>query len=193
MLNQETLARTISINGKEFSVHYVYSDNKHAAGRIRDGRIMINLPKRWPQKEREDAAARLEKRIIKRMLRVGSKIHAVPQHIGSEEIGKMAKEALPGITARVNEINAAYFNAELGSIRMKKNITNWGSCSPKNNISINSALIFLGKELLDYVIVHELAHTRIRNHSKKFWHEVERVLPDYRQRKKELRKYLLTN
>ncbi len=57
------------------------------------------------------------------------------------------------------------------SIRNQK--TKWGSCSAKNNISLNVNLMRLPAELRDYVILHELVHTRIKNHSKKFWRELD--------------------
>ncbi len=51
--------------------------------------------------------------------------------------------------------------------------TRWGSCSRKNNISLNVKLVLLPEELMDYVILHELVHCRIHNHSKKFWNELD--------------------
>jgi predicted metal-dependent hydrolase len=57
------------------------------------------------------------------------------------------------------------------SIREQK--TRWGSCSHKNNVSLNLKLVLLPKELIDYVMLHELVHTRIHNHSKKFWAELD--------------------
>jgi len=54
--------------------------------------------------------------------------------------------------------------------------TRWGSCSHKNNISLNMKIIRLPEELMDYVILHELAHTRFKNHSNDFWAELNRVV-----------------
>lgn len=66
------------------------------------------------------------------------------------------------------------------SIRGQKK--RWGSCSAKNSIQLNWKLMLAPEPVLDYVIVHELAHIREKNHSKAFWRLVEAVLPDYRQR-----------
>jgi predicted metal-dependent hydrolase len=56
--------------------------------------------------------------------------------------------------------------------------TRWGSCSTKNNINLNVNLVRLPVELIDYTILHELAHTRIRNHSRKFWEQMDTLLGD---------------
>ena len=65
--------------------------------------------------------------------------------------------------------------------------TRWGSCSHKNNISLNVKLVLLPEELMDYVILHELVHTRIHNHSKKFWNELDRYVGNSKVVAKRLR------
>ena len=65
-----------------------------------------------------------------------------------------------------------------GKITLRKQKTIWGSCSAKNDISLNSNLVFLEDDLVDYVILHELAHIKVKNHSRKFWQELERMLPN---------------
>jgi predicted metal-dependent hydrolase len=67
--------------------------------------------------------------------------------------------------------------------------TRWGSCSPKNTISFSWRLILTPMDVVDYVVVHELAHTVHHNHSKRFWALVEKILPDYKERRKWLRQY----
>jgi len=71
--------------------------------------------------------------------------------------------------------------------------TRWGSCSGKNSINFSWRLIMAEDDVIDYVVVHELAHIKEHNHSGSFWMIVESVLPDYRQRQaklKELQKRL---
>ena len=60
------------------------------------------------------------------------------------------------------------------NVSIREQRTRWGSCSHNNNISLNMKLVLLPKELIDYVILHELVHTRIRNHSKEFWTSLDR-------------------
>ncbi|MCP4140454.1 MAG: M48 family metallopeptidase [Chloroflexi bacterium] len=63
----------------------------------------------------------------------------------------------------------------------------WGSCSAKGNLNLTWRLVMMPIEIIDYVVVHELCHLRELNHSKAFWAEVERILPDYKVRRKWLK------
>ena len=61
-------------------------------------------------------------------------------------------------------------------VTIRKQKTRWGSCSAKNNISLNVNLVRLPDQLRDYVMLHELVHTRIKNHSKEFWTELDQAV-----------------
>ncbi|MFU0833046.1 MAG: M48 family peptidase [Oscillospiraceae bacterium] len=60
--------------------------------------------------------------------------------------------------------------------------TRWGSCSPKNSLCFSYRLMLLDPDAIDYVVVHELAHIREKNHGPGFYREVAKYLPDYKQR-----------
>jgi predicted metal-dependent hydrolase len=64
--------------------------------------------------------------------------------------------------------------------------TRWGSCSTRGTVSLNCSLVFLRAEVVRYLFVHELAHTRHMNHSAGFWRLVETLEPDYRRLDREL-------
>ena len=77
------------------------------------------------------------------------------------------------------------FKYNKASVRNQR--TRWGSCSHKNNISLNAKLVLLPKELIDYVILHELVHTRIHNHSKQFWADLDRYVGNSKVMAKRIR------
>jgi len=73
-----------------------------------------------------------------------------------------------------------FFPVKFNDLRMKYNSSNWGSCSSKGNINVNTRLVLCPGKVIDYVLVHELAHLVQPNHSPKFWAEVARVMPNYK-------------
>lgn len=76
------------------------------------------------------------------------------------------------------------------SIKYRKNKRTWGSCNYKNGLNFNILLMKFPIELMEYVIIHELAHIKHKNHSKKFWDLVEDFCPDYKQREKIFKNFL---
>ena len=87
----------------------------------------------------------------------------------------------------LSKINGFSYNRVF--IRNQK--TRWGSCSAKNNISLNMKLLLLPEELRDYVILHELVHTQIKNHSSKFWEALDKYVGDARGQQVKLNDYSL--
>ena len=96
----------------------------------------------------------------------------------------VSRAFLPAVSAYVERLNEESFKSKLGRIRIGRGMTTLGSCDMRNNITLNSRLFMMGPYALEYVAVHELAHTKFHNHSKRFWNEVERALPDYRERRR---------
>lgn len=72
-------------------------------------------------------------------------------------------------------------NVNYNRIAIRDQKTRWGSCSSKKNLNFNWRLIMAPAGVLDYVVVHELSHLKEMNHSKRFWREVEQVMPEYKK------------
>lgn len=98
-----------------------------------------------------------------------------------------AKSYLP---ERTREL-ADKYNFSIGRVSVRRQKTRWGSCSSKKNISLNYKLLQFEKPVIDYVIIHELCHTKFMNHSKSFWNEVSKIIPDYKKYNKQLKNNLL--
>jgi predicted metal-dependent hydrolase len=97
-----------------------------------------------------------------------------------------AKEYLPPRLAQL----AAASGFQYGNITIRNNTSNWGSCSGRNNISLNLHLMKLPDHLIDYILLHELAHTRVKNHGPKFWELLDSLTGNQaKQLAKEVRKY----
>ena len=98
------------------------------------------------------------------------------------------QEAWDHLTTRVAEFGNL-MGVKPSRLKLSDAKRRWGSCSAKQSINLNWRLIMLDDSLIDYVVVHELAHLVELNHSSDFWRVVEGVLPDYRDRRKRLREH----
>lgn len=76
-----------------------------------------------------------------------------------------------------------------GKVNVRDTSSRWGSCSAKGNLSFSWKIFIMPEELVDYLVVHELAHRKHMNHSHEFWNEVERYIPDYKKLKKKFADY----
>lgn len=94
----------------------------------------------------------------------------------------ISKDQLTYLKNLVFELNQKYFNVEVKSVKIKNAKTRWGSASQKGGININFKLLLAPREILEYVVVHELAHIVEFNHSKRYWALVRRACPDYKGR-----------
>jgi len=97
-------------------------------------------------------------------------------------------EASKKLVDRLNELSEKHdFSYNKVFIRNQK--TRWGSCSAKNNISLNMNLVRLPDEMIDYVLLHELVHTRLKNHTNGFWAELDRLVGNAKGMSKRLNEY----
>ncbi|GAB6152791.1 SprT family zinc-dependent metalloprotease [Desulfosporosinus burensis] len=78
---------------------------------------------------------------------------------------------------------------DFNQVRLKNQKTRWGSCSRKGNLNLNWRLVMAPTFIVDYVVVHELCHLKIMNHSEEFWQLVESIIPDYKDRKRWLKQH----
>lgn len=94
----------------------------------------------------------------------------------------VASDFYPWVIDRVAMLNKLYFNQCYNKVTLRYNLSNWGSCSAKRNINLSTCLLFAPLDVIDYVIIHELAHLIEMNHSPRFWALVESVMPDYKDK-----------
>ena len=144
--------------------------------------ITVRAPQRVTQKEIKRILEKNDSWIQKHieMLREKQAEAEDVKKLTAEEIKTLAEQALKLIPQRV-EYFARQVGVTYGRITIRNQKTRWGSCSSKGNLNFNCLLMLAPTEILDYVVVHELCHRKEMNHSKAFWTEVEKVLPDYRQ------------
>ena len=96
------------------------------------------------------------------------------------------KQAKTRIIERV-EGHAAFAGLKYKDIKVSSALRRWGSCSSQRNLNFSWRLILAPVKVIDYVVVHELAHLEEMNHSRHFWNQVELMLPDYKIHKKWLK------
>jgi predicted metal-dependent hydrolase len=87
------------------------------------------------------------------------------------------------------ERNAPRLDVHHGRVAIRMQRTRWGSCSGRGNLNFNLRMMALPGSLRDYVVLHELAHMKIPNHSRKYWQFLEEFAPDARRAEEELKRY----
>ncbi len=120
-----------------------------------------------------------------------------PHHPASQPVQRAAqtaceralkREAEELLTRRLSRLSAAHGLA-YDRLKIKRLTSRWGSCSDRKLITLNYYLVQLPWHLIDYVIIHELAHTKHLNHSPQFWQLVAEILPDAKQLRREIKQH----
>lgn len=151
----------------------------------KNGSVLVTGPYLLSKKRIEECLQEKSDWILERIQKVKEREQTLTRFGSYEVFAKRAKKLLKD---RVEEINKHY-QFSFNRISIKRHETRWGSCSKKGNLNFNYRLYFLPQELVDYVVAHELSHLKHMNHSKDFWECVAETIPDYKQRRKELKHY----
>ena len=147
-----------------------------------DGNLLARAPQRMPEREIWAFIREKEEWIrIHRRQRMERQTEAQADPLTPDQIRELADVALRVLPERCRYF-AGVMGVRYGRITIRNQKTRWGSCSSGGNLNFNCLLMLAPPEVRDYVVVHELAHRKEMNHSPRFWKEVEKVLPDYRQR-----------
>ena len=170
----------------DITYQWIRSRRKTIAIQIdREGQVIVRTPygitKRQVEEfldEKKDWILQTRQRVEKR------KTEQIPI---SEEVRREGIERAKRIFPERTAYFAKRMGVDYGRITIREQKTRWGSCNSKGNLNFNWKLVLLDPELLDYVVVHELAHRREMNHSAAFWKVVEVELPDYRERRARLK------
>lgn len=170
----------------DITYQWIRSRRKTIAIQIdREGQVIVRTPygitKRQVEEfldEKKDWILQTRQRVEKR------KTEQIPI---SEEVRREGIERAKRIFPERTAYFAKRMGVDYGRITIREQKTRWGSCSSKGNLNFNWKLVLLDPKLLDYVVVHELAHRREMNHSVAFWKVVEAELPDYRERRRRLK------
>lgn len=149
--------------GKAHRLVFVVTNGQKITTILIENQALVRLPA--PIQSSDVAAQNAAKRICKKAL--------------EQEASSLLPQRLRTYASKTN--------ARYKSVTIKFLKSRWGSCSPSNDIILSAYLMQLPWELIDYVIIHELAHTKHHNHGQSFWSEVTKFVPDYKARRKLLK------
>jgi predicted metal-dependent hydrolase len=99
------------------------------------------------------------------------------------------KEKARMMIEKILNLYSNYYGFKYTGFSVRNQSSRWGSCSSKAHLNFNYKLLFLPLRLAEYVVVHELCHLKEMNHSERFWKEVARIFPNYKELDRELKKY----
>ena len=164
----------------------VRSDRKTVAIQVkRDGTVVVRAPRRITDGELERIVEK-DREWIERQLERMSSLPAPPPEPTPDELARLTELAKRSLPARVE-----YYSKIMGltptGITVTAARSRYGSCSPKNRLCFSCRLMQKPLEAIDYVVVHELAHIRHKNHGKEFYALIASVLPDHKERRAMLR------
>ena len=164
----------------------IYSNRRTISLSIKDEKLIVRAP-----------YGTLKSRIDSVVLEHSAWImkHINKQKQRNETLGELTEDRIKALRRAAKEIlpiKVEYYSRimglKYGRIAITSAKTRFGSCSSKGNLSFSYLLMLYPDSAIDYVVVHELAHLKEMNHSPRFYKIIEEVLPDYKERKKLLKK-----
>lgn len=183
----------VEIGGKNtvYSVRESARSKRMRLAIFRDGRLVVTIPKR--RVSAQVIHQFVEKNIpwiTAQFLRIEKQGPTVTLRGTPEDFKKNKKIAHDFVVRKVLEWNTR-FNFTYRTISVRNTRGRWGSCTSRGVLNFNYKLIYIPERLADYVVVHELAHLQEHNHGKKFWALVASVIPDFKERQKEMKTFIL--
>ncbi|MFM8363189.1 MAG: M48 family metallopeptidase [Haliscomenobacter sp.] len=146
---------TITVGHRTYTLHFLYEKRSaHTARLIHKDCIQFRLV----ETDTAEGLSRAVKTLLSRVI---------------------GADFYPQILSRTLDLNKQHFRCAISGVYLKYLSSKWGSCSGKGNINLSTRLLFAPDEVIDYVILHELAHLREMNHSQRFWDLVREAMPDY--------------
>lgn len=146
-----------------------------------DGQVVVRIPLRMAWREAERFLGSHGRWVAEHYVKARES-YVPPRAYTDRETAEGKQAARKILTARACFF-AERMGVDFGSVSVRQQRTRWGSCSARGNLSFNWKLVLMPQEILDYVVVHELAHRREMNHSPRFWAVVAAQLPDYGRRR----------
>lgn len=156
----------------------------------RAGKVTVTMPRRVSEKTALAFLAKSKPWVEQQLKRIEEQKSILPKIPTGHRYEMYKARAKRRIMERVRVINLQY-RFTYHKVTIKNTSTRWGSCSTKGNLNFACQLYFLPEHLIDYVVAHELCHLKEMNHSTRFWKLVAEVVPDYKVRRAEIKKYHL--
>ena len=154
----------ITILGENYTISILKKEIKMARGKVKENILEIQIPTSIEPKLEEEVVSKISKKLL------------------SKAIQSKAQLLL-------ESINNNFYNYPLNKLRIHEQQRLWGSYSHHSkNITLNLKLFFAPTPIIEYVMAHELSHIKVSKHSKRFWDNVAIAVPDYKERRKWLRR-----
>lgn len=172
-----------------------------------NGEVILKVPINLPQKNIDEFLISKQKWLDKSLKRINQSleikskydfnkfVYLYDEEFDKEEILKEYKNVKNFYKSNVNYLleRVEYFKNKykfnLTKVTINNSVRNWGTFNNKFEMKLNLKCLLLKKDLIDYIIIHEFCHSKQLNHSKLFWQEVMKIIPNFKIKKKEIKDF----